>query len=96
MAMDLQARLKVLMAEDQTYPKLIGDVVPKWIPAAVLVFSIVAFGVRADARINQHDVEIQRYATVMNQATDRMARMEEQLKAQGKILERIEGKIDAR
>lgn len=62
------------------------DYIPNWLPVAVAIFGVVAFGVRADARISYVEEQTAQYNTV----PERLARVEEQLKAQGVQLNRME------
>lgn len=68
--------------------------VPTWLPVLLIIFSIIAFGVRADAQIRDLRVKTDRYDGLMMAGTDRMARVEEQLKMQTRMLERIEHRLD--
>lgn len=68
--------------------------VPTWLPVLMIMFSIVAFGVRADAQIRDLRDKTDRYDGLMIAGTDRMARVEEQLKMQTKMLERIDRRLD--
>lgn len=66
------------------------DYIPNWLPVAVAIFGVVAFGVRADAQISELNDKTVQYDKMMIERTDRMARVEEQLKAQSAQLSRIE------
>ena len=69
------------------------DYIPTWLPVLVAIFSLVAFGVRADAQIRELQERSEIYDQMMIDRTDRMARVEEQLKMQSKTLDRIEEKL---
>ena len=73
--------------------KSLMDYIPTWLPVLVAIFSLVAFGVRADAQIRQLQERSDVYDQLMLERTDRMARVEEQLKIQSKTLDRIEEKL---
>ena len=74
--------------------KSLMDYIPTWLPVLVAIFSLVAFGVRADAQIRELQERSEVYDAMMIDRTDRMARVEEQLKMQSKTLERIEEKLN--
>lgn len=74
--------------------KSLADYIPTWLPVLVAIFSLVAFGVRADAQIRELRERGEIYDQMMIDRTDRMARVEEQLKMQSKTLDRIEEKLD--
>lgn len=74
--------------------KSLADYIPTWLPVLVAIFSLVAFGVRADAQIRELRERGEIYDQMMVDRTDRMARVEEQLKMQSKTLDRIEEKLD--
>lgn len=68
--------------------------IPAWLPVMVAMFSVVAFGVRADAQI--HDLkEKVKVASDWNEAgTDRLARIETQLGNQERQLDYIIKRLD--
>ena len=74
--------------------KSLMDYIPTWLPVLIAIFSLVAFGVRADAQIRELRDRSDVYDELMLERTDRMARVEEQLKMQSKTLERIEEKLN--
>lgn len=74
--------------------KSLIDYVPTWLPVLVAIFSLVAFGVRADAQIRDLQEKAVNYDKMMIDRTDRMARVETKLDNIEKVLVRLEQKAD--
>ena len=78
-----------------TPTKSLMDYIPTWLPVLVAIFSLVAFGVRADAQIRDLQERAVGYDKMMLDRTDRLARIETKLDNIDKVLSRLEQRADA-
>lgn len=79
-----------------TPPKKPWELIPTWLPLGVLLFSLIAFGVRADSQIREVQDKVVNYDKLVIERTDRMARIETRLEGIEKAQERILQKLDER
>jgi len=70
------------------------DYIPTWLPVLVAIFSLVAFGVRADAQIRDLQERAIGYDEMMLDRTDRLARIETKLDNIDRVLTRLEQRVD--
>lgn len=65
-----------------------------WVPLIIAIFGLVAMGARADTRINDLARKAEDYDRLAFDRTDRLARIETEITSQGKVLDRIEQRLD--
>lgn len=62
-----------------TPPKRIWEQAPTWLPLGIVLFSLIAFGVRADSQIRDVQQKVISYDKLVIERADRMARVETKL-----------------